>query len=203
MSTFDEAKDVWKCLENAIDRFNDSNDPQTLLCPGKPPEKYWAAAGERAIAHRLAYYLEAELRQIGKINDSSVLSVDCEYNRHSGAPKALRAEEKLKGIVDDARRKWKDAGEDGYYVFSVAPDIVVHQRNTDDQNILVVEMKKRSNREPKAYDAHKLELFTTPKKNGYGYGYYLGAWVIAEDDCEPEDRCLKIEEVWQNSNVEE
>jgi hypothetical protein len=38
----------------------------------------------------------------------------------------------------------------------------------------------------------KLHLFTSPKENYSGYGYIFGAWVVAEDECKPEDRRLKI-----------
>ena len=55
--------------------------------------------------------------------------------------------------------------EDGFYVFSIAPDIVVHQRRTNEKNLLVVEIKKQSNSKPKEeeYDALKLKLFTESK----------------------------------------
>jgi len=33
------------------------------------------------------------------------------------------------------------------------------------------------------------------------YGYSFGAWVIAEDRCQPEDRCFKIEEQWVNPDL--
>jgi hypothetical protein len=85
-----------------------------------------------------------------------------------------------------------DVDEDGFYVFSVAPDIIVHQRNSDQRNRLVIELKKQSNPETPKYDALKLHLFTSPKENDSGYGYIFGARVVSEDECEPEERCLKI-----------
>ena len=188
-----EAQEIWQCLERAIVRFNESADQKTLLCPGQPPEKYWPAAGERAIAHRLAFYLEDELRRTKIISDTSPLAVDCEYNRHNGAPKALQVKEELKAIVTKARkRKWEDEDEDEFYVFSVAPDIIVHRRGSDECNRLVIELKKASNPEDPKYDALKLELFTTPKEGFTGYGYNFGAWIVAEDKREPKERHLHI-----------
>ena len=46
---------IWQSLVKAVDRFNGSGDPQSLLCPRceKPKRKSGlAAASERAITHR-------------------------------------------------------------------------------------------------------------------------------------------------------
>lgn len=83
-------------------------------------------------------------------------------------------------------------------MFSVAPDIVVHERLTDDNNLLVVEVKKASSRETAKYDELKLALFTKPKHNKTGYGYKLGAWVLAEDKCSPETQKLRIVETYKD-----
>ena len=196
-----EGKEVWGCLGLAIDRFNDSADRDTLLRPGNPPEKRKYAAGERAIAHRLAFYLECELRKKGLVSDTSELVVDCEYNRHNGAPKAAYIKEELKKIVDSARKKeWDDPDEDGFYVFSVAPDIIVHKRGDDSRNRLVVELKKASNPEDERYDALKLTLFTAPISEDRGFGYIFGACVIAEDKQEPEGRHLRIAKQYHSSS---
>jgi hypothetical protein len=188
-----EGKEIWLCLEGAIDRFNDSADRDTLLRPGNPPETRKFAASERAIAHRLAFYLECELRKKKLVSDESELVVDCEYNRHNGAPKAAYIKEELKEIVEKARKKkWNDPDEDGFYVFSVAPDIIVHKRGDDSRNRLVIELKKASNPEDERYDALKLTLFTNPISEDNGFGYTFGACVIAEDKCEAQGRHLRI-----------
>jgi hypothetical protein len=189
---------IWQCLENAVKRFNKSSDPQSLLCPRcenpkNPTEK--AAASERSIAYRLAFYLESEMRNMGLVSDLGPVVIDCEYNRHVAEVKSLaeEAEKRIKKIVKAARRKELKADGDGYYVFSVAPDVLVHQRRTDDNNLLVVDIKKRSNPETDEYDGLKLELFTKSKKTNKGYGYKFGAWVVAEDElCDPMKRELKI-----------
>lgn len=186
---------IWQCLEKAVERFNKSGDPQTLLCPRceNPKSKSEkAAASERAIAYRLAFYLESEMRSMDLVTDVGPLVVDCEYNRHGGKLKTLGVEQRLKYIVEKARnKKWDESDDDDFNVFSVAPDIVVHQRRTDTNNLLVVEIKKRSNPEPEDYDDLKLKLFTETKHDE-GYGYKFGAWVVAEDECDPAKRELKI-----------
>lgn len=188
---------VWQCLEKAVDRFNMSGDPKSLLCPrceNPKTKSERAAASERAIAYRLAFYLESELRRIPLLGDHGPLVVDCEYNRHIAAGKSLAAdaEEEIKQIVKDARKNELEADDDGFYVFSVAPDIVVHQRRTDVNNLLVVEVKKRSNPETEKYDGLKLELFSRPKEDDRGYGYKFGAWVVAEDEWHPDERRLRL-----------
>jgi hypothetical protein len=188
-----EAQAVWGCLERAITRFNESADRDGLLHALDKNKPEGPAASERAIAHRLAFYLESELRDVGLVDDCSPLAVDCEYNRHQGAPKAVAVEKKLKSIVEKARRKALESEEDGFYVFSVAPDVVVHQRGTDDRNRLVIELKKASNPEIRAYDALKLGLFTDKRDRDEGYGYNYGAWVVAEDKCALDQRKLRIE----------
>jgi hypothetical protein len=192
-----EAEAVWQCLANSIARFNASGDKRTLLQPRNRHYPDGPAAGERAIAHRIAYYLECELRRIGLVEDAGPLCVDCEYNRHGGAAKAVAIESTLKAVVQRARRRkrWKP-DEDGRYIFSVAPDIVVHERGHDGRNRLIVEVKKASNPETAEYDALKLELFTASRVDDYGYGYNFGAWVIAEDVCERDERALRIDQKW-------
>jgi len=193
---------IWQCLDKAVKRFNESDDVGTLLCPRceNPKNKTEkSAAGERAITYRLAFYLESELRGAGLINDVGPLVVDCEYNRHLARGKSLaaEAEERIKKIVNEARERELKADDDGYYVFSVAPDIVVHQRRTDINNLLVVEIKKESNTESEEYDSLKLELFTKPKHDNRGYGYKFGAKIVAEDE-ETVRRELKIVMQYKN-----
>jgi hypothetical protein len=192
-----ETETVWECLVTAIERFNASGDQDTLLRPRNRNSPRGPAAGERAIAHRLAYYLERSLRNAHLIEDTGPLCVDCEYNRHGGAAKAVAIESALKSIVLKARgRKRWEPDEDGRYIFSVEPDIVVHERGHDGRNRLIVEIKKASNHETQEYDQLKLELFTTSRKDEYGYGYDVGAWVIAEDTCAPCERKLQIDQKW-------
>lgn len=182
-------------LATAIARFNASNDPKKLLCPlrtgAKKKTPADAAAAERAIAHRLAFYLEDELRKAGLVRDDGPLSVDCEYDRHFDAYKMLEAPDKFRKIVKEAKRRaYTVPNKPGYFRFSVAPDIIVHKPRTDALNLLIIELKKVSNKEGSDYDDLKLTLFTTPKP--LGFGYRLGARVVARDDLPASKRCLEI-----------
>lgn len=199
MNEAQEADAIWDCLNDAVTRFNLSQDRATLLRPRNVKSDRGPAAGERAIAHRLAYYLERAIRRVGLIEDAKPLAVDCEYNRHGGGAKTLAAEFELKGIVQKARkRKRWEPDEDGRYIFGVEPDIVVHERGHDRRNRLVIEIKKASNGETPRYDALKLELFTIRRETEYGYGYSFGAWVIAEDKVHPDKRCLHVAARYKN-----
>ena len=71
--------------------------------------------GERAIVFRFAYYLQKQLEE----STYSDYIVDCEYNRNGEKAKILN-EERQKGVY---------------------PDIIIHKRNSNDFNLLVIEFK--------------------------------------------------------------
>jgi len=181
-------------LLTAIAQFNEV-DALKLLCPRLDEERNyvqrgygWGGASERAVAHRLAVYLEAAVPQ--KLQNELQLSVDCEFNRHLGLGKVHTIPKKLVEIVEDAKRKAKPSSDDdSFYVFSVAPDIILHQRGIDDHNLLVVELKKDSNPEIPDYDNLKLGCFTGREP---GYEYRVGAKVTAHDQVEPDERSLEV-----------
>jgi len=79
-----------------------------------------ADTNERAISHRLAIYLQSLFEG---------LEVDCEYNRHGMKVK------KIELPNDDIN--WDDTE-----AKTVFPDIIIHKRNTDRYNLLVIEIKK-------------------------------------------------------------
>jgi hypothetical protein len=104
---------------------------------------------ERALSHFLALYI---MQQV----DSSY-SVDVEYNRHHDDPKRLNLNPRT-------------ASDREIQAITVFPDIIVHKRNSDDQNLLVVEMKKPCG--DLEYDRRKLEAFRRE------LGYQFAAHVI-------------------------
>jgi len=103
-----------------------------------------ADADERTISHRLAFYLQSEI---------SEMHVDCEYNRD---------EFEIKKISNP---KWSKPRR-------IYPDIIVHKRGENSNNILVVEIKKQENREIEN-DEIKLKEFTLDS-----YGYNFGLLII-------------------------
>ena len=110
---------------------------------------------ERCIAARLAMYLREYFADY---------DVDVEYNRHGDDTK------KLHDLVDinDCPR---DRGDEGQ---TVLPDVVVHRRDVDDFNLLIIEMKKSENRGGIERDRRRIRAFRNE------LGYKMGALVVCK-----------------------
>ena len=115
-----------------------------------------ANTNERTISHKLAEYLQLEFYP---------LKVDCEYNRHGREIKRLDVpRDNINWDETEAR--------------TVFPDIVVHERGNDDNNFLVIEIKKSSNFRGNGFDINKLLAFTREP-----YSYLFGLFLkISMDD---------------------
>ncbi len=98
---------------------------------------------ERSISHKLGCYLQV------LYND---YDVDCEYNRN-----ALEENGHTKRIHLYGKSE-RD----------VMPDIIVHKRGNNDENLLIVECKKYIGRDLD-YDRKKMEFYTTGKFGNLGY----------------------------------
>jgi hypothetical protein len=170
-------------LLNAIKSFNSSADQSLLEDEEAEDGQRHGSVGERAIAHRLAVHLEIEMGKQGYPNEDVQIAVDCEYNRHRGAVKVQLVKSKLRQRVEAAKKHAikKHPEKKGWYVFSVNPDIIVHERGVDDNNLIVIEVKCASNTIDDELDNIKLQLFTT-RDYEQGYGYIFGASAIAYDD---------------------
>jgi len=118
-------------------------------------------AHERSVAHKLAEYLQ---QGFGDARD-----VDCEYDLHGQQLK------RLYGLVGQASECADERSTD-----RILPDIIVHVRNTDDFNTLVIELKTQ--RRSIACDIRKLELMTGNKSE---YRYQRGALIQFSGTEEP------------------
>ena len=110
---------------------------------------------ERSITHKLAIYLQ---------NQFTDYDIDCEYNRNMKSPKEI--------VFIETSKKGK-----------VFPDIIVHKRGEDSNNLIVFEIKKCKNDnvtdrylETKKHDIEKLKGYVNnndevPLK--YKYGFFL------------------------------
>jgi hypothetical protein len=106
---------------------------------------------ERAISHKLAEYLQEEFLD---------WNVDCEYNRHGCDVK------KLKNVsVPNESIGWDEPE-----AKTIFPDIIVHRRNTDENNLLIIEVKKSSNTVSRKTDKDKIIVLT---KDEYRYRFGL------------------------------
>jgi hypothetical protein len=102
-----------------------------------------ADAAERAIAARLAAYLAPHFPKH---------QVDVEYNRHGLDPKVVNLPPNCRG--GGARR--------------IFPDVIVHQRGHGDENVLVIQIKKETNREPRACDRAVIEAMKRELRYKWG-----------------------------------
>lgn len=107
---------------------------------------------EQTIAFRVGIHLHELLKR----TNYSRLNLDCEYNKHGDDPKRIGEE-------------------------LIRPDLLIHLRGNDDQNILVVEFAGWwKSAEDLEKDKSKLEALTSP--NGE-YRYRLGILVeIKKED---------------------
>ena len=114
---------------------------------------------ERTITHKLAIYLQEEFQE---------LNVDCEYNRFEDLVKRLELP-KDKINWDDTEAK------------TVFPDIIIHKRGIQENNLLVIEVKKSSNINPGDFDRMKLHTFRQ-EPYSYTYGLFLKIDLDGEND---------------------
>lgn len=127
---------------------------------------------ERSIAHRLAYHLQ------GFFDD---YSVDCEYN---GAMREGRYVRKKVFVVKQAlmdaelklRELEKDFLADQLIERSVYPDIIIHKRGNNDDNLCIIEIKKSTSVVGPDYDAIKLRSYTTHELDD-SLCYQLGIFI--------------------------
>lgn len=104
-------------------------------------------------SRKLAEYLQQEF--------GGSRNVDCEYDLHGQELKRL--DRVLERVSECAAHRSTDR---------ILPDIIVHVRNTDDFNTLVVELKTQ--RRSTACDVRKLELMTGPTSE---YAYQRGVLI--------------------------
>ena len=112
-------------------------------------------ASERSITHHLANYLAKQFLD-------SDYDVDCEYNRDDCDPKKLNFN--ICGTDSTS-----EAGEK-----TVFPDIIVHKRG-EQQNLLVIEVKKKSSRVDCKHDINKLLAFRETLNYNFAFHIILGS----------------------------
>lgn len=126
-----------------------------LICNGAISEEGRDAGhhvGERAIVFRFAHYLQ------NLINEDSILkyyNLDCEYNRNGAGCKSLPD-----------------------FPNGVFPDLIIHKRGSNDDNLLVMEFKTYWNNN-RMDDKKKIEQLMNPAGK---YRYKYGASVLIDLD---------------------
>jgi hypothetical protein len=116
-------------------------------------------AHEESINHRFGIYFERIINE----NSDIIYNVDMEYNRNYKEPKEV----KINGKKSNIR-----------------PDIIAHIRETNDNNLIAIQFKKKYNPNTHSSDMNKIEsLFSLP------YNYKYGCLI----EYLPDEQYFKIE----------
>ncbi|SRR6266404_1506870 len=133
-----------------------------------------AEVNERSITHQLAVHLADEFKG---------LHVDCEYNRmfkngHNVPKRAVRRSGTQQVSIADLNAR------------TAYPDIIVHRREDDAHNLLILEAKKSGADVSEDYE--KLNGFMA-SKNDKGLGYEFSAFVTFNTD-DPADSSVEVKQ---------
>ena len=113
---------------------------------------------EQAIAHQLAVKLA---KYFAKLN------VDCEYNGNVDANKGRKEIQMLNDKLGKfkSRRHKPHLPREEVINLSVTPDIIIHKRGRNRDNMLIVEIKKSTNKNTYAFefDEEKVKAYTLPE----------------------------------------
>jgi len=108
---------------------------------------------ERTVTHRLAMYIAEEFPNF---------DVDCEYNRM-----ALGKKEYIKKSINNLKQVEKRIKIDDVRAITVFPDIIVHNREYKEENLIVIEVKMEWKQNNLDFDYAKLNCY----KNELGYKF--------------------------------
>jgi hypothetical protein len=119
---------------------------------------------ERSVSHKLAYHLQPLF---------SDYNVDCEYNGDVDKLNDIKALEISKREISEINKK---PNKKDYY--RISPDIIIHQRGSNDENLLVIEVKKDISPDINVeFDLIKLKNLTIDHVHNH-YNYKLGILII-------------------------
>lgn len=120
---------------------------------------------ERSVTHKLAEHLRPRVNELLGVREGMKpqVSVDCEYNKYG---KEGEAKQYL------WRRELPDLEDEEYYTPN--PDIVVHERGKQQNNLLVIEAKADTSRNPAAV---LLDLMKVVGYVGNPTFYQLGLYL--------------------------
>ena len=117
------------------------------------------AVSENCMLFRIGWYMHEYVRNNKQFD---LLNIDCQYNRDFGHPKSM-----FKTTLSGIETKVKDP----------IPDLLFHQRGSNDNNLFLLELKKgKPGAEDLANDVEKLCYFTS-KLREYKYAYGFSIWL--------------------------
>ncbi|MGO4952334.1 hypothetical protein [Paenibacillus sp. DRB1-1] len=123
---------------------------------------------ERTIAHKFSNYIQEEFNEF---------DVDCEYNKNVDEAEGNKNIYFLKQEYLELNKNFKETvsiDNIEYVRMSIYPDIIIHKRGSNLQNLLIIGIKKSTNREDRNFDFSKLKCYTdTSRHNKLGYAWGL------------------------------
>lgn len=148
--SLDEAKEI---INYALTQFY-SQDQALVQYPDIKK-----AVSENCMLFRIGWYMHEHIRNYSRFDS---LNIDCQYNRNFGHPKSM-----FKPTLSGIEAKVKDP----------IPDLLFHQRGSNDNNLFLVELKKgKPSEQELANDVEKLCYFTN-KAYEYKYAYGFSIWL--------------------------
>lgn len=126
---------------------------------------------ERAITHKLAEYIQKRIPE---------LNVDCEYNRNVEEKDSKKINILKTKRISIVKSDFKDfETEDDLLAISTYPDIIVHRRTKNSENMLIIEVKKKNSKVHSDFDHQKLMAFTDQSEQN-PYHYKFGVFILLE-----------------------
>ncbi|PIB27892.1 hypothetical protein [Maribacter sp. 4G9] len=127
---------------------------------------------EQCITHKLAEHLQRNF--LG-------YNVDCEYNGNidsEGGKKRIVAVKRNLKENNLIKRSEELSGQD-LINRAVFPDVIIHKRGSNENNLCIIEVKKSTNKSDFKYDEIKLSAYTTDYY-GNDLKYKLGIFLCIE-----------------------
>lgn len=118
------------------------------------------AVSERCMVFHIGCYMIERMKAIPVFKN---FQLDCEYNRNLGDPKLVHI------------RRSEDGSEELHKAY---PDLIIHKRQRNDDNLLVIEFKKGdAPKDALTLDIDKLRYFTRQDgEYSYKYGLYIALY---------------------------
>ena len=146
--TFDDIKNL---VQHSLEDFY-TQDSILFDCSAENE-----AVSERCMMFRIGWYMLTRMKTLEKFHWADL---DCEYNRHFEDIKSMHVFG-LYGYSQESK--------------GIIPDLLIHKRMSDENNLLVIEFKKGTpSSERRNNDYRKLTYFTdTSKEYSYDVGLYI------------------------------
>ena len=152
LNFFDNDEQLYNAIIHAFDQLYHFDYYLISHTPNdKKRKRSWSKktnVSERAIVFRFAHYLQNELF----VTNYKLFNLDCEYNRNGDKPKKICALGK-----------------------NAIPDIILHRRGDNSNNILIMEFKGYWNKDQED-DIKKIEAFVSDDE-GYNFKYGIAALI--------------------------